>query len=86
MKQKVTKKVYLTFWKFTNKDEVTLLNEGELKENEKKSILKRKFDYEEDLEEFGKKVDLKQREIFTKSECDAMFAILNDLPTFNILK
>lgn len=79
------KKSIFDFWKFTNKDEVTLLNEGELKENEKKNILKRKFDYEEDLEEFGKKVDLKQREIFTKSECDAMFAILNDLPTFNIL-
>lgn len=79
------KKSIFDFWKFTNKDEVTLLNEGELKENEKKNILKRKFDYEEDLEEFGKKVDIKQREIFNKNECDAMFAILNDLPTFNIL-
>ena len=79
------KKSIFDFWKFTNKDEVTLLNEGDLKENEKKNILKRKFDYEEDLEEFGKKVDLKQREIFTKNECDAMFALFNDLPTFNIL-
>ena len=79
------KKSIFDFWKFTNKDEVTLLNEGELKENEKKNILKREFNYEEDLEEFGKKVDTKQREIFTKNECDAMFALLNDLPTFNIL-
>lgn len=79
------KKSIFDFWKFTNKDEVTLLNEAHKEENQKKSILKREFDYEEDLEEFGKKVDLKQREIFTKNECDAIFAIFNDLPSFNIL-
>lgn len=79
------KKSIFDFWKFTNKDEVTLLNEGKLEEKEKKNTLKREFNYEEDLEELGKKVDLKQREIFTKNECDAIFAILNDVQTFNIL-
>lgn len=79
------RKSIFDFWKFTNKDEVNMLVEGEKEENKNKNKLKKSFNYEEDLEEFGQKVDSKQRNTFTKNECDAIFAIRNDLNTFNIL-
>lgn len=79
------KKSIFDFWKFTNKDEVSLLTEAERQEQENKNKLKKQFDYEEDLEDLGMKVDAKQRDIFNKNECDAVFAIKNDIDTFNIL-
>lgn len=79
------KKSIFDFWKFTNKDEVSLLTEAEKQESENDHKLKKQFDYEEDLEDFGKQVDSKQRTAFTKNECDAVFAIKQDIDTFNIL-
>jgi len=79
------KKSIFDFWKFTNKDEVNLLMEAEDEEKESKNKLKKQFNYEEDLEDFGKLVDSKQRDIFSKNECDAVFSIRNDISTFNIL-
>lgn len=80
------KKSIFDFWKFTNKDEKTMLTEGEKKE-EKESInkIKKQFIYEEDIEEFSKKIDSKQREILSKNECDAIFAIREDIESFNII-
>lgn len=79
------KKSIFDFWKFTNKDEVNMLTEAEENENQNKGKLKKLFNYKEDLEDFGKHIDLKQRESFSKNECDAVFACLNDLNAFNIL-
>lgn len=79
------KKSIFDFWKFTNKDELTMLTEAEIQENENKNKLKKQFDYEEDIEELGKKIDNMQRNVFSKNECDAIFAIEKDLETFNIL-
>ena len=79
------KKSIFDFWKFTNKDEVNLLTQAEELEKENANKLKKQFNYEEDLEDFGKLIDSKQREAFTKNECDAVFAIRNDIDTFNIL-
>ena len=79
------KKSIFDFWKFTNKDEVNLLTEAEAQENKNENKLKKQFDYEEDIEEFGKQIDTKQRNVFGKNECDAIFAIKQDLETFNIL-
>ena len=79
------KKSIFDFWKFTNKDEVTLLNEAEAEEKENQEKLKKRFDYEEDLEDFGMKIDQKQRETFNKNECDAIFAINQDIETFKLL-
>ncbi len=79
------KKSIFDFWKFTNKDEVNMLMEAEKQEQENKRKLEKQFSFEEDIEELGKKVDEKQREIFSKNECDAVYAILNDIDTFNIL-
>lgn len=79
------KKSIFDFWKFTNKDEVNLLMQAEEQENVSTNRLKKKFDYEEDIEDLGKKVDSIQREVFSKNECDAVFAIAEDIDTFNIL-
>lgn len=79
------KKSIFEFWKFTNKDEVNLLMQAEEQEKVNVNKLKKKFNYEEDIEELGKKVDSMQRDTFNKNECDAIFAISNDLETFNIL-
>lgn len=78
------KKSIFDFWKFTNKDEINMLTEAEVAESPK-GKLKKVFNYKEDLEDFGKYIDSKQREILSKNECDAVFACLNDLDTFNIL-
>lgn len=77
------KKSIFDFWKFTNKDESNMLTEGEEKQEESINKIKKVFKLEEDIEEFGKKIDAKQREAFSKNECDAIFAISNDLKTFN---
>lgn len=78
------KKSIFDFWKFTNKDEINMLTEAETTETPK-GKLKKAFNYKEDLEDFGKQIDSKQRDAFSKNECDAVFSCLNDLDSFNIL-
>lgn len=79
------KKSIFDFWKFTKKDEVNLLAEGEKQEEVSKNHKIRKvFSFEEDMEEVGKKIDRSQRELFEKKECDAIFAIYQDVEAFNI--
>ena len=79
------KKSIFDFWKFTSKDEVTLLNESDFSNQVKEEKIKKTFDFEEDIEEFGKKVDQVQRDELSKDACDAIFAIKNDLDSFNII-
>ena len=79
------RKSLFDFWKFTNKDENNLLNEAEEQEKQNANKLKKTFNFEQEIEAFGKKIDSKQKDIFSKNECDAVFAIRNDLETFNIL-
>lgn len=79
------KKSIFDFWKFTNKDEVPLLLQGEEKqENKNQSKIKKVFSYKDDIEEVGKKIDQKQRKIFSDKECDAIFSIYQDIEAFNI--
>ncbi len=79
------KKSIFDFWKFTNKDEVSLLAEGENKEEEKENHkIKKVFSFEQDIEEVGKKIDRRQRQLFLNKECDATFAIYQDIEAFNI--
>ena len=80
------KKSIFDFWKFTNKDESNLLSQGEEKIDEPAHRIKKQFNYEEDIEDFGKKVDIQQRKLFTQNECDSFFAIRNDINTFNIIR
>lgn len=69
------KKSIFEFWKFTSKDEMQTLAEAEEEEENEKTKMKRYFDYDEDMEELGKKMDELQRRKLSKNETDAMFAI-----------
>ena len=69
------KKSIFEFWKFTSKDEVQTLNEGEEKEEEEKAKMAKYFDYESDLEDLGQMMDELQRRKLSKTETDAVFAI-----------
>ena len=80
------KKSIFDFWKFTNKDEKPLLTESEIEEEQNKEKIKKVFSYEEDIESVGKRIDKAQRDILSEKECDAIFAIYNDVETFNIDK
>ena len=66
------KKSIFEFWKYSNKDEVMALEEGELEEVNGTEIEKQ-FDFDEDFEKFGEKVDKNQRKVFTDSELDSSF-------------
>lgn len=80
------KKSIFDFWKYANKDEVALLTESEEQEkNKEQEKLKKVFNYEEDIEAFGEKIDEMQRNVFSKSECDAIFAIRADKNSFKLL-
>ena len=79
------KKSIFDFWKFTNKDEVPLLLQGEEEQEQKnQNKISKAFSYEEDIEDVGKEIDRKQRKIFSEKECDAIFAIYEDIEAFNI--
>ena len=80
------RKSIFEFWRFTNKDENNLLSQGETEEQETVKKIKREFRFETDIEEFSKNIDIKQKEAFSKVECDAIFATTCDIDTFNILK
>lgn len=69
------KKSIFEFWKFTSKDEVQTLNEGDESEKTEKSKMAKYFDYETDLEDLGQIVDEVQRRKLSKNETDALFAI-----------
>lgn len=80
------KKSIFDFWKFTNKDEVSLLNEAQsVNEEEKHTKIKKVFSYEDDMEDLSIKIDEKQKRIFTQKDCDAIFAIYNDVDVFNLI-
>ena len=77
------KKSIFEFWKFCNKDEILELTEGENEQKVEKMEIQKTFDYVEDFEEFGNKIDKIQRELFSKKECDSIFIastnILDDI-------
>lgn len=69
------KKSIFEFWKFTSKDEIQTLNEGDEEEKTQKEKIDKYFNYETDLEDLGKIVDELQRRKLSKNETDAIFAI-----------
>ena len=77
------KKSIFEFWKYSNKDAVASLDEGEEEEfNVKK--LEKVFNYEDDFEEFGIEADKFQRNKLTDSELDSCFIATTDiLPLLN---
>ncbi len=86
------KKSIFEFWKYSNKDEMAVLPEWELEEVNVIKRIEKIFDYEEDFEELGKKLDRMQRKNLSKEEIDATFIastnvveILNKIKTNNIM-
>ena len=73
------KKSIFEFWKYSNKDAIATLPEGEEEEvNIMKKIIK-VFDYEEDLDKFGKTMDKIQRKVLTKQETDSIYITSTNL-------
>ena len=67
------------FWKYSNKDEVATLPEGEQEEvNVERKIIK-VFDYNEDLEMLGKEYDKKYRKELSNDELDSIYISTTDL-------
>ena len=86
------KKSIFEFWKYSNKDEMDVLPEGEQEEVNVIKRIEKTFNYEDDLEEFGKKLDKKQRKNLTKEDTDSVYIattnlveVLNKIKTNNIL-
>lgn len=79
------KKSIFEFWKFTNKDEIPSLNEGEETLEGSKEKIEKSFDYEVDIEELGKQVDELQRRKLSKNETDSIFAVKQALTSSQIL-
>ncbi len=79
------KKSIFEFWRFTNKDELPSLNEGEEQEEQNKEKIGKTFDYEEDFEDLGKQVDEIQKRKLSKNETDSIFAMKQVLPSIQIL-
>ena len=79
------KKSIFEFWKFTNKDELPSLNEGEEEENSEKEKIGKSFVYEEDIEDLGKKMDELQRRKLSKNETDSIFAVKQAINSSQIL-
>ena len=81
------KKSIFEFWKYTNKDAATALEEGEFQELNTKNIEKI-FNYENDFESFGLKYDKIQRNKLTDDELDSLFVsnteVLNLINRINL--
>lgn len=71
------KKSIFEFWKYSNKDEVQALEEGEEETINVKPHSK-VFDYEEDFEEFGETMDKAQRKELSKEELDCIYLTTTD--------
>ena len=86
------KKSIFEFWKYSNKDEIDVLPEGEQEEVNVIKRIEKTFNYEDDLEEFGIKLDKIQRKNLTKEDTDSVYIattnlveVLNKIKTNNIL-
>ena len=72
------KKSIFEFWKYSNKDEVAALEEGE-EEEVNVSKIEKVFNFEEDFEKFGETVDKNQRLKFTDLELDSSYIASTEL-------
>ncbi|HCC03410.1 MAG TPA: hypothetical protein DEP51_00925, partial [Clostridiales bacterium] len=76
------KKSIFEFWKYSNKDAVATLDEGEEEEINVKKIEK-VFDFEDEFEDFGIEADKVQRNKYTDDELDSAFIASTN--TINLL-
>ena len=81
------KRSIFEFWKYSNKDEVASLAEGEEEEVNIIKKVTKVFDYREDLENFGNTMDQVERKALTKSETDSIYlTTTNIFPLLNKVK
>ena len=81
------KKSIFEFWKYSNKDEVESLAEGEEEEVNIIKKVTKVFDYRQDLENFGNTMDQIQRKTLAKSETDSIYlTTTNVFPLLNKVK
>ena len=73
------KKSIFEFWKYSNKDEVATLPEGEEEEVTLIKKITKSFDYVEDIENFGNIMDKIQREKLSKEELDGIYIASTDI-------
>ena len=69
------KKSIFEFWKYSNKDEVSVLPEGEQEEVNIIRKIEKTFNYEDDFEEFGRKLDRMQRKMLSDDELDSTYIL-----------
>lgn len=72
------KKSIFEFWKFTNKDEKNQLTEGIVKVGSTTKIEKT-FNLKEDLEEFGKQMDISERKLLNEEEQESVLVTATPL-------
>ena len=72
------KKSIFEFWKYSNKDAVAALDEGEEEEINVTKVEKT-FNFENDFEKFGESVDKNQRNKLTDDELDSVYLATTDL-------
>ena len=73
------KKSIFEFWKYSNKDEVSALAEGEEEESNLVKKITKIFDYNEDFENFGNIMDKLQRKKLSKDEKDSIYITTTDV-------
>ena len=73
------KKSFFDFWKFTKKDEILSLEQGESEDSKEQEQIRRVFDMEIDFENLGVKMDKLQRKKLSKEETNSIFAINSSL-------
>ena len=73
------KKSIFEFWRYSNKDEVASLAEGEAEEVNVIKKIEKVFDYNQDLEKFGIEMDKMQRKILSKDELDSVYLTSTNL-------
>ncbi len=61
------------FWKFANKDERLMLNQGNIAQNENKKVIEKVYNYNEDREEIGEAIDKIQRSYLSKEDTDSIY-------------
>ena len=67
------KRSIFEFWKYSNKDEISVLPEGEEEEVGVIKKIEKVFEYSEDFEQFGKDLDRLQRKVLTSEEMDNIY-------------
>ena len=79
------KRSIFEFWKFTNKDLPDALTEAQKLKQEENKKIKKIFNYQEDMQDLGKKMDESQKNILSKNEIDALYVVKDYINIINIL-